>query len=81
MAGNAAAFSNYLMNTLLFDAELAAAVQLQGYDSFESLAFLDDKDVEKLCNKIRKPGGTIQQTNDDGDEFTVPDRSWCIGRR
>jgi hypothetical protein len=59
MAGNAAELCNALV-LLGFTANAAHVVTvLQGIDSVELLADLDDKEVESLCDTIHKPGGTI----------------------
>lgn len=49
----------YLTDTLGFPVELKDALLEQGYDSFESFENMKDKDVDRLCTTMRKPGGTI----------------------
>jgi hypothetical protein len=59
MAGNLAAFTNYLTNTLALPANVTDAVVQQGYASFDDMDYLEDDDIDRLCMAIRRPGGQI----------------------
>ena len=60
MAANLTQLNNYFTNTLLIgDPALRGALNNQGLGSFEDFATLTEKDVEKICANVRKPGGWI----------------------
>ena len=47
-----------------FTQDVAAMItNVQGVDSIDELKFLNDKEVEGLCNNIRKPGGMMPNPN------------------
>ena len=48
------------LTRLGFTQDVAATItNVQGVDSIDELKFLNDKEVEGLCNNIRKPGGMM----------------------
>jgi hypothetical protein len=59
MAGNLAASTNYLTNTLALPANVTDTVVQQGYASFDDMDYLEDDDIDRLCMVIRRPGGQI----------------------
>jgi hypothetical protein len=53
-------FNDYLTTTLgITDADLVAALNGQGLTLPRDFVNLTEEDVTKICNNIRKPGGTI----------------------
>jgi hypothetical protein len=71
MAGNLAAFTKHLTNTLALPANVTDAVVQQGYALFDNMDYLEDDDIDRLCMAIRRPGGQITtaagvQRNDPG---------------
>ena len=52
------------LTCLGFTQDVAATISnVQGVDSIDELKFLNDKEVEGLCNNIRKPGGMMPNPN------------------
>ena len=52
------------LTRLGFTQDVAATItNVQGVDSIDELKFLNDKEVEGLCNNIRKPGGMMPNPN------------------
>ena len=52
------------LTRLGFTQDVAATItNVQGVDSIGELKFLNDKEVENLCNNIRKPGGMMPNPN------------------
>lgn len=54
----------YMQNTLLIaDQEVRNALGLQGLLTFDDFTDLTDEEIENICEKVRKPGGTIVNPN------------------
>ena len=52
------------LTRLGFTQDVAATItNVQGVNSIDELKFLNDKEVEGLCNNIRKPGGMMPNPN------------------
>ena len=63
MAGNLAAFHNYLDATLHIPVVTREAFINQGITAFDDLIYITDKDVKDMCSNAKKPGGTIPNPN------------------
>jgi hypothetical protein len=60
MAANVNELNDYFQNTLgIANNNLRAALNNQGLTAFEDFVSLEDKDIEKICAVIRKPGGVL----------------------
>ena len=66
--------NNYLITVLGLTQPQCEAVNAQGLTTFRSLENLKDKDIDKVVEGIRKPGGTIPnpRAGEPGQQATIP---------
>jgi hypothetical protein len=83
MAGNLAELNNYLNNVLqIVQQPVREALNDQGLNAFAALSTLEEDDIKRICDTIRKPGGTIINPNAAivGQPPTIPNPGVAIGQ-
>ena len=55
--------------------ERANAIIAEGLDSFDALVDFNKDDIKSLCSTVRKPGGTIEDPNDNTRQISNPGTS------
>jgi hypothetical protein len=83
MAGNLAELNNYLNNVLqITQLPVREALNDQGLDAFDALSTLEEEDIKRICDTIRKPGGIIINPNAAiaGQPPTIPNPGVAIGQ-
>ena len=55
--------------------ERANAIIAEGLDGFDALVDFNKDDIKSLCSTVRKPGGTIEDPNDNTRQISNPGTS------
>jgi hypothetical protein len=83
MAGNLAELNNYFNNVLqIVQQPVRDALNEQGLNAFDAFATLEEEDIKRICDTIRKPGGIIINPNAAiaGQPPTIPNPGVAIGQ-
>jgi hypothetical protein len=83
MAGNLAELNNDMNNVLqIVQQPVRDALNDPGLDAFDAFATLEEDDIKRICDTIRKPGGIIINPNAAiaGQPPTIPNPGVAIGQ-